>query len=146
MEEKQMNDETQNRKEQINKDKQKLVKYLYPTKQIMFFTCNDLYQELLELIPIDICISEDNLDSQTRLKNFGFVQGVINGFLLTNQEYLDELYVLYKHYNIESIVYDILIGFVLYISSVNKQFMEVDILKDEQSIIYGEQFILDLIV
>ena len=133
------------KKTQVNENKQKLVRYLYPTKEIRGLMCNDIYQDLLEIIPIEKCISEDNLNSIMRAKNLEFVRGAIKGFLLGNSEYQKVLFEYYKHTNLDWIVRDILIGFVLYITTLSDEFNNIDILSNEQSIIYGEVFILDLI-
>lgn len=125
--------------------KEKMVRYLYPTKKIMTLMCNDVYQELLEIIPMGYCISKDNLNSSTRIKNLKFVSGAIKGFIIGNREYAKILFEYYRHNNIDTIVYDILIGFVLYISTISDEFKNIDILRDKQSIIYGEIFILDLV-
>ena len=130
---------------QVNENKQQLVRYLYPTKEIRGLMCNDIYQDLLEIIPIEKCISEDNLNSIMRAKNLEFVRGAIKGFLLGNSEYQKVLFEYYKHTNLDWIVRDILIGFVLYITTLSDEFNNIDILSNEQSIIYGEVFILDLI-
>jgi len=129
--------------EQIKKEK--LVRYLYPTKEIRGLICNDIYQELLEIIAIERCISDDNINNQVREKNLEFVCGAIKGFVLGNVSYQQVLFEYYKHNNLDWIVRDILIGFVLYISTLSDEFKDIDILKDEQSICYGEVFILDLI-
>ena len=129
----------------MNKEKQKIVKYLYPTKELRGLMCNDVYQELLEMIDVESCISDDNLDDLVREQNLGFVRGVIKGFVATNKAYQQILFKHYKHQNIDSIVYDILIGLVLYISSIIDEFSEVDILKDRRSICYGQVFILELV-
>ena len=133
------------KKTQVNENKQQLVRYLYPTKEIRGLMCNDIYQDLLEIIPIEKCISEDNLNSIMRAKNLEFVRGAIKGFLLGNSEYQKVLFEYYKHTNLDWIVRDILIGFVLYITTLSDEFNNIDILSNEQSIIYGEVFILDLI-
>ena len=133
------------KEQQIKKDKQKLARYLYPTKEISGLMFNDIYQELLETVPIERCISEDNLVDSVRAKNQEFVRGVIKGFLVSNPDYLKILFEYYRHDDIEPIVYDILIGFVLYISMSTDEFKDIDILRDKQSILYGEEFILDLI-
>lgn len=129
----------------IEKEKQKMVRYLYQTKQIMGLMCSDIYQELLELISLENCISKDNIENSVRAKNLEFVQGVIKGFILGNVEYQKALFEYYRHNNIEWIARDILIGLVLYISTISEDFKDIDILKDQQSILYGESFILDLI-
>lgn len=133
------------KEKRIEKDKQKLVRYLYPTKQIRGLMCNDIYQELLEIIPIECCISIENSSSKVREKNLEFVKGVIKGFILGNTEYKQILFEHYKHNNLDAIVYDILIGLVLYTSTISDEFENVDILQDKKSICYGEIFILDLI-
>ncbi len=130
---------------QIKKDKEKLVRYLYPTKEIGGLMCNDIYQELLEIIPLDRVIGEDNLDKDVRAKNLEFVLGVIKGLMLGKVEYQKVLFEYYRHNNVEWITRDILIGLVLYISTLSAEFKDVDILKSKQSICYGDVFILDLI-
>ncbi|MBQ8522316.1 MAG: hypothetical protein IJ458_01470 [Clostridia bacterium] len=129
---------------ELEKDKEKLVRYLYPTKEISGLMCNDIYQELLEIIPLECCICEDNIKDNVRTRNLVFVRGAIKGFVLGNIEYQKILFEYYHHDNLEWIVRDILIGFVLYISTISEKFKEIDILKDKQSILYGETFILDL--
>ncbi len=132
-------------KEQKNLEKEKLVRYLYPTKEIMGLMCNDIYQELLEVIELGKCIGEDNLDDMVRSNNYEFVQGVIKGFILGNSEYQKVLFEYYHHNNLEWITRDILIGLTLYISSISDEFKDIDIFKDKQSILYGQTIILDLI-
>ncbi|MBQ7797820.1 MAG: hypothetical protein IJ371_01710 [Clostridia bacterium] len=129
----------------MKKEKQKLVGYLYPTKQIKSLMCNDIYQELLELISIEHCISKDNINPNVRNNNLEFVQGAIKGFVLGNKDYSTILFEYYKHNNLDWIARDILIGLVLYISTISEEFEDIDIIKDEQSILYGESFILELI-
>ena len=131
--------------EKIINNKEKFVRYLYPTKEIMGLMCNDIYQELLEIIPLEHCISIDNLNSDVRTKNLEFVRGAIKGFLLGNIKYQKVLFEYYHYNNLDWIVRDILIGFVLYISTLSEEFKSIDILKNKQSILYGETFILDLI-
>ena len=91
------------------------------------------------------CISKDNLIDSVRDKNQEFVRGVIKGFLVSNPDYLKILFEYYKHNDIEPIVYDILIGFTLYVSLLSDEYKDINILKDKRSILYGETFILDLI-
>lgn len=129
----------------MNNEKQKIVKYLYPTKELMGLMCNDIYQELLEIIDVESCISEDNLDDLVREQNLEFVRGAIKGFVVNNKVYQQVLFEHYKHQNIDIIVYDILIGLVMYISSIIDEFREVNILRDKRSICYGQVFILELV-
>ncbi|MBQ7798023.1 MAG: hypothetical protein IJ371_02765 [Clostridia bacterium] len=96
-------------KEQIINNKQKLVRYLYPTKEIRGLMCNDIYQELLEIIPLEACISKDNLNKNVREENLEFVSGAIKGFLVFNKSYQQVVFEYYKHTNLDWIVRDILI-------------------------------------
>lgn len=125
--------------------RQKLVEYLYPTKQIMGLMCNDIYQELLEIIPIDCCICDENSNPNTRAENLGFVKGAIKGFIAGNKNYKQALCKHYNHNNIDAIVYDIFIGLVLYIASAFDDFVDVDIINDNRSVCYEERFVLDLV-
>lgn len=131
--------------EQKNLQKEKLVRYLYPTKEIRGLMCNDIYQELLEVVELEKCIGTDNLDEGLRASNYEFVKGVIKGFIIGNIEYKKVLFEYYHHNNLDWITQDILIGLVLYISSISDEFKDVDIFKDKQSILYNQIYILDLI-
>jgi hypothetical protein len=132
-------------KNELKETKEKMVRYLYPTKEIRGLMCNDIYQEILEIVPLEMCISEDNIEDVVREKNLEFVRGAIKGFLIGNEMYQKVLFEYYHHNNLEWIVRDILIGFIIYISTISEEFKAIDILKDKQSILYGETFILDLI-
>ena len=119
------------KEKELQETKETLVRYLYPTKQLGELMCNDIYQELLEIIPLECCISKDNLNEKIRKKNFEFVNGAIKGFLLGNIEYQQVLFGYYKHNNLDLVVRDILIGFVLYVSTLSDDFKHIDIINDK---------------
>jgi len=125
--------------------RQSLINRLYPTNDIIKFISENLYQELLEIISLDCCISEDNLNKNVRDKNLEFVRGVIKGFVFGNVVYQKVLYKHYKYDDMDDLTRDILIGFVLYASTLSEEFNDIDIINDQQSILYGETFILDLV-
>lgn len=125
--------------------KQKLVEYLYPTEQIMSFMCNDLYQELLENISVSSCISSKNVVNKLRGENLKYVKSQIFRFLNSNREYINRLFELYQHNDLNKIVDDILIGLVFYISNTTDKFFRLDIFNDKKSICYNKMSILNFI-
>ena len=119
------------KEKELQETKEKLVRYLYPTKQLGKLMCEDIYQELLEIIPLECCISKDNLNEKIHKKNFEFVRWVIKGFLLGNVDYQQVFFNYYKHNNLDWIIRDILIGLVLYVSTLSDEFNNIDIIKDK---------------
>lgn len=114
--------------------RQKLVEYLYPTKSLMNFMCNDVYQELLKIIPANLCISSQNISTKTRNVNFELVKNAILNFILDNDDYRNLLFEHYKHNRISIIVHDVLIGLVLYVATINERYWRLDIFRDKKSI------------
>ena len=108
--------------QKLKETKEKMVRYLYPTKEIRGLMCKDIYQELLELIALEKCISKDNLNDKVRNSNLEFVSGVVKGFVFGRVEYQKVLFEYYHHKNLEWIAHDILIGLVLYISLIGEEF------------------------
>ena len=127
------------------KDKQKLVEYLYPTDQLMNFMCNDLYQELLCLMPKSLYLSTKNLSGKIRKQNFQKVKQEIVKFILTNLNYKTELFKHYKHTMISPILYDVIVGLTFYIASTSDKYQDVDIFKDKKSVCCGVCSILNFI-
>ena len=124
--------------------KQKLISYLYPTVEIMDFMCNDVYQELKEVIPLQCCISYKNNVSIVRTENLKFVKQKINT-LIENDVYKKILFELYKSNNLNKISNDVLIGFVFYVSNIKRRYNNIDIFRDKKSICYERISLLDFI-
>ena len=55
-----------------NERKEKLLRYLFPNEQIRLFMCNDLYMELLEIIPKKLFIHTKNKYPPVELGVFQF--------------------------------------------------------------------------
>ena len=51
----------------------------------------------------------------------------------------------YKHNNIDQIVYDLVIGFVFYLTETKERFNNIDIFMDTKSICYSPVSVIDLI-
>lgn len=124
--------------------KQKLVKYLYPTEQIRSFMWNDLYLELKEVVP-KICILSKNTNFQIRKQNLKKVTDIIKNFIQNNQNYKLEIENLYHDKNWNSIIEDIVIGYVFFVSNTVTVYNNVDILSNKKSICYSPISILDII-
>lgn len=120
------------------KDKMlEFIKYLYPTDEIRNFMCNDLYQELNEIIPKTKCFCSDNIVSKTRETNFMFVKTHIVNFVLTNENYKKELNKLYKDRDFDDLINDILIGYVFFVVNTDDKNKGEDIFKNKKSICYS---------
>lgn len=128
-----------------NERKQKMIKYLYPTDELMEFMCNDLYQELLNIVPIKLFVHSDNLIHSVREANFKTVKENIVKFILINKNYKQELFKHYKHSMISPIVNDIIIGLTFYIVNTSDEYQNVDIFQNKKSICYEKVSILDFI-
>ena len=125
--------------------KQRLIEYLYPTKELMGFMLNDIYQEILEICPKTIFINPENEIDEQRKKNFEFVKKEIVTFILKNENYKQELFKHYKHTMIAPIFLDILMGITFYLANISEDFNNMDIFNDKRSICYHTQTILDFV-
>ena len=128
-----------------NEQKQKMVEYLYPTDQILDFMCNDVYQELLNVIPTNLIIHTNNLVHSVRENNFKLVKENVFKFIILNKNYKAELFNLYKHSMLAPIVHNIIIGLTFYIVNTNEKYHNIDIFKNKKSICYQKVSILDFI-
>lgn len=113
------------------------IKYLYPTDEIRNFMCNDLYQELNEIIPKTKCFCSDNIVSKTREENYMFVKTHIVNFILTNDNYKKELNKLYKDREFDDLINDIIIGYVFFTVNTDDKNRGEDIFKNKKSICYS---------
>lgn len=111
----------------------------------MSFMCNDLYQELLEIIPRNICISSKNVSSKVRKENLQLARKVINSFIHNNPNYKAVLYEYYKTPNIDFVISQILIGLVFYIANTTDRYARLDIFNDKKSICHNEMTLLNFI-
>lgn len=113
------------------------IKYLYPTDEIRNFMCNDLYQELNEIIPKTKCFCSDNIVSKTREENYMFIKTHIVNFILTNDNYKKELNKLYKDREFDDLINDIIIGYVFFTVNTDDKNKGEDIFKNKKSICYS---------
>ena len=113
------------------------MKYLYPTDVIRNFMCNDLYQELNDIIPKTKCFCSDNIVSKTREENYMFVKTHIVNFILTNENYKNELNKLYKDRGFDDLINDIIIGYVFFTVNTDDKNRGEDIFKNKKSICYS---------
>lgn len=113
------------------------VKYLYPTDEIRNFMCNNLYQELNEIIPKIKCFCSENIVSKTRERNFIFVKSQILNFVLSNKNYKKELKKLYLNREFDEIINDVIIGYVFFVVNTDNKNKGEDIFKSKKSICYS---------
>lgn len=123
-------------------EKQKLLQLLYPNDEIRDFLINDLYQELINIIPKSLCISSKNLVNSTREKNLQKVKMYINDFFKDNESYIQTINDLFSvKYN--EMIEDVIIGFCFYLSQTKNN--DIHIFKDKRSICFSEVSIIDIL-
>lgn len=121
------------------KEKEELIKYLYPTVKSREFLINDLYQELV--LPIEKIYSNDNLDVTKRKENYLICYKIIENYLKNNKNYQILVENIYKM-PIKDIIEDILIGYCFYISQTK---FDYDIFKDKKSVLFTKISIIDIL-
>ena len=80
-----------------------ILLYYFPSKEVLDFMLNDLFEELKELVSIDLIYSEENKQDSTRTKNRNNVEDIIVQFFNENPEYISEFKKLYQRDFIEVI-------------------------------------------
>lgn len=122
----------------MNNKMMKFLKYLYPTDEIRDFMCNDLYQELNEVIPNIKCFCSDNVVKSVREENRKFVKTNIVNFIENNPVYKQEIEKLYKSKVISNIIDDIFTGYVFYVVNTSEKNKGENIFTNKKSICYSE--------
>lgn len=126
------------------KEKELLIKYLFPTEEIRKFLINDIYQEFNEFLPKENLFNERNMKTEQRLNNYNQYCSLIKDYLNNHSDYLKEVYGVYHNINIESLIDDLLMGYVFYLSEIDDKLQKFDIFKDKKSICFTEISILDV--
>lgn len=126
--------------------KEKLVNYLYPTVEIAEFLVGDLYVELSKVLPIKVCFSNCNLKTEIRKSNYEIAKNVINAFIDENPIYKTRLEELYYKTDVDSIIKDLIIGYVFYLTPHINKYTGADVFADRRSICYSKISILDYII
>lgn len=114
----------------------KLIKYLYPTNEIMNFMFNDLNVELSAYIPENLIISSKNGIDVVRAKNKGEALHRISVFFNQNPNYLNQVANLYGKDDISDMLGEILQGYALFVIINNDKYKNIDIFEDKKSVCY----------
>jgi len=122
------------------KQEEKFIQLLYPTDEIRKIMINDVYQELLEIIPMTWCFNSKNTIKAIREENYKRVLTSISNFVKENADYQKEINKFYGE-NIEYVLY----GYMFYIARTNEKYTNIDIFKDKKSILYSEISLLDIL-
>lgn len=123
----------------------KLMNYLFPTNEAREFICNYLFYDLSSIINPTLCISYRNSTRSVRKKNYEIVKSEINKFLQNNSFYLIKLSDMYNHKDFDSLLKDLVVGYIFYLSNTGKRYYSFDIFKDTRSICYEPISIIDMI-
>jgi len=119
---------------------EKFLQLLYPTDEVRKIMINDVYQELLGIIPPTWCFNSKNLTKTIRQENYNKVLKSISNFIEDNADYKKVITNFYGK-NLEYVLY----GYMFYLSHTNEKYTNIDIFKDKKSILYSEISILDIL-
>lgn len=114
--------------------KVKLLKFLYSNEQT--FLCNDLFQELLNIVPKTKCICSRNIVDKIRYDNYIEVFSFIKQFLDSNLDYKSILLKIFSSYEEQELIKHLIVGYVFYLAMLDNK--DLDIFKDKRSICYTE--------
>jgi len=114
--------------------KVKLLKFLYSNEQT--FLCNDLFQELLNIVPKTKCICSRNIVDKTRYDNYIEVFTFIKQFLDRNSDYKSIVLKIFSSYEEQELINHLIVGYVFYLAMLDNK--DLDIFKDKRSICYTE--------
>ena len=129
----------------MNKErKNAILNYLYPTAEIAKFMLFDLYVELLNVVPKNICFSSKNYNFEARSKNKALAKEKVKQFLSDNINYQSRLTELFLNTELDCIIDNILIGYILFLTPRINKNTGADVFQDKRSIYYTRYSILDL--
>lgn len=133
------------RRDMIEARKQKLLNYLYPREEIARFMICDFYVELALLLDKKICFSANNIKKEERQKNLKLAREIVYSFLQNNENYLKRAQDYFPTKDINSLITDILYGYLLLVSSNINRGTGADIFLDKRSICYSKTSIIDIL-
>ena len=126
--------------------KQKVINYLFYNNYTIDFMFNDFYVELNFVLSRKICFSKDNIKKENRVKNLEKAKSVLKNFLESNVDYYNKLKEIYYNKSIESLLLDVLAGYVLYLTpNINKN-SGADVYADKRSVCYSKTSIIDTLI
>ena len=119
---------------------EKLLQFLYRNEEIRTRLINDVYQELLEVVPPTLCFNSKNVVNSTRDENLRKALSSISNFLENNADYNKVIKEIYD----EDFQF-VLCGYMFYLSHTNEKYISIDIFKNKKSILYSEISLLDIL-
>jgi len=119
---------------------EKLLQFLYRNDEIRKRLINDVYQELLEVVPPSLCFNSKNVVNATRDENLRKALSSISNFLENNADYNEVVKEIY-----DDDFQFVLCGYMFYLSHTNEKYIGIDIFKNKKSILYSEISLLDIL-
>ena len=115
----------------ITNENKFLIKILFSSIDCLIFFKEQLFDELKEIIPEDLCYSIDNKNQKIRNINKIKCEELIKNFFESNPIYKSEIEFLYKK-QISEITEDVLGGYIFLLKK------GINVLEDEKSACYVE--------
>jgi len=119
---------------------EKLLQFLYRNDEIRKRLINDVYQELLEVVPPSLCFNSKNVVNSTRDENLRKALSSISNFLENNADYNKVVKEIY-----DDDFQFVLCGYMFYLAHTNEKYIGIDIFKNKKSILYSEISLLDIL-
>lgn len=129
----------------LEERKKKLIKYLYPNEKLRQFLCEELYFELADILPKELCISTKTMSDVTRRERMTMAKNNVKQFLKQNPSYIDWLKYFFKDKTTDEIVDDLIIGYVFYLANAKSRFDCIDIFRDKRSLCYCPISVIDIL-
>lgn len=124
--------------------KKKLLAYLYQTEEKETLL-SEIYTKLLFVLDRKICFNNCNLNKAVREYNFKKAKQVISNFIDENAHYKIAIKKVFAKIDFNSIVEEILWGYILFITpNINKS-TGADVFLDKRSVCYSKNSIIDLL-
>ena len=124
--------------------KKKLIGYLYTNEKLCNFICRNIYCKLLKILPKKICISVDSFKDISRNENLDIAKNIVINFLKDNSKYVAYIKSFYNEKQFDSIVNDVIMGYLLYLTTIKDACRRIDIFRDKRSICYSPISIIDI--
>lgn len=117
-------------------EKISLLKFLFSSEDKRQFLCNDMFQELMEFLPVEFCINDENRFDIVRKENIKKAHSMIADFVNNQDGYKSQLFKIFNNQDIDSIISDLISAYVFYVSQTSSEYRDVDVFADDRCISY----------
>lgn len=128
-----------------DKQKQSLIKFLFPTKEKRTFLINNVYADLSEVLPSYKLFDRKYFSDEIREREYQNAIFIVQKFLQENRRYLKEMTTMRIKTDFLAVCDELLYGYAFFLSQTNDIYKDIDIFQDKRALTYRNIFILDII-